>query len=692
MAFQVFLIREFEQMLLNLYADNCMHGPLHASIGQEACAAGSIGGLQPADKVSGSHRSHHIYLSKIIGYYFADGLTDYKQLPDDVQQEITSVMGEIMGLANGCCQGRGGSMHLFNKKIGMIGSNAIVSGGVPAAAGAAFADQYNKQDSVTISYTGDGGVNQGAFHEALNLAGVWKLPFICFIENNQYAVATSVADSTATEDLAVKAVAYGMKGLIVDGMDPMAVRKAVLIAGDHARAGNGATLLEAKCYRYQHHGGGSAKGSQFGYRDTDEEDAWVKRDPFSCYPEKLIELGLVQADEIDDLKQLARSAVEAAVDACTYFEDNHYTRREELWPKVETIYEGSRSDGREFEGVAHNEIEDFADRKTVTYVGAIAGVTGRQMEKDENVVVFGEEVANLGGGAYGATKGLYKIYPGRIVNTPISEGGFTGLAGGAALMGLKPVVELMFSDFGLVAADQLFNQIGKLRFMYGNASRMPIIVRTRVAIGGGYGGQHSSDPVGLYSLYSGWRIVAPSNAFDYIGLFNTAMLSEDPVLISEHHTLYPVKSEIPTGNLDYFIPFGKARRIVEGSDVTVLCYSSTVGLVAKAIEGLEAEGVSAEVIDLRTISLGDIDYEAIGASLKKTKAMVIVEQAQASCAIGPRLSHECQQRFFDYLDGPITTVNGLDIPLPVSKRLEDAAVPNAQQARDMIVKTARRRI
>ena len=177
-----------------------------------------------------------------------------------------------------------------------------------------------------------------------------------------------------------------------------------------------------------------------------------------------------------------------------------------------------------------------------------------------------------------STKGLPAKYPDRIFNTPISECGFTGLAGGAAISGLKPIVEIMYPDFALVAADQLFNHIGKLRHMYGNSVEMPIVVRTRIGIGCGYGGQHSMDPIGIFSLFSGWRIVAPSNAFDYIGLLNSAIQSKDPVLIIEHHSLYPQEFQVPKNNVDYFVPLDKAKCIKSGDDVTLLSYCSTVEL------------------------------------------------------------------------------------------------------------------
>lgn len=238
------------------------------------------------------------------------------------------------------------------------------------------------------------------------------------------------------------------------------------------------------------------------------------------------------------------------------------------------------------------------------------------------------------------------------------------------MSGMRPVVEIMFPDFSLVAADQLFNQIGKARHMYGNTTDLPLVVRTRVAIGCGYGGQHSMDPVGLYALFPGWRIVAPSDSFEYIGLFNAAMRSLDPVLIIEHHSLYAQEFPAPSGDLDYGIPFGKARIVAEGSDVTLLVYSSLVGRCEQLLPRFAAEGVSVELIDLRTLDHPGIDYTTIGASLKKTGAVVIAEEAGTSQSIGAAISASIVEQFFELLDAPITRVNSLDIPLPVSRVLE----------------------
>jgi len=689
-AFQIYLIRDFEQTLLRLMVDDCIHGPVHTSIGQEACAAGAMAALAPHDIIASTHRAHHHYLSKILSFYSSSGFDILAgEMPENIQREITTLLGEVMGLSIGCCGGRGGSMHLRNPRIGVFGTNAIVAGGVPASAGAAFAAKYKNSGDIVVCFIGDGAVNQGAFHETMNLASLWKLPVVYFIENNYYAVATSVERSTVGGSLANKAAAHEMRSAVVDGMDPVSVMQAVQEAAQYAREGKGPTLLEAQCYRYLHHAGPST-GSAYDYRAKEEEEQWRKRDPHTVFPQLLIDNKILTENQLEQLQALAQEMVNTSVAACTIYREGKNYVLDELWPDPELIDEGLRAGGGEFDGITFSEIEQFSEFETVTYVEAIAAVIGKHLEQDETVFVMGEEVASFGGGAYAATKGLPEKYPDRVINTPISECGFTGLCGGAAMAGLKPIVEIMFPDFVLVAADQVFNQIGKLRHMYGNTTDMQLIARTRVAIGCGYGGQHSGDPVGIFSLFSGWHIIAPSNAFDYIGLFNSAMRCRDPVLIVEHNTLYQQKSEVPKDNLDYFIPLGSAKVVTVGDDITVLCYSSTVDLVVQAAEDLKKRGIAVETIDLRTLDLMDIDYNTIGRSLKKTGLLAIVEQAPASAAIGPRIASECQNRFFDYLDGPITTLSARDIPLPVSKVLEAAALPSRESVRNALYTAATR--
>jgi 2-oxoisovalerate dehydrogenase E1 component len=248
----------------------------------------------------------------------------------------------------------------------------------------------------------------------------------------------------------------------------------------------------------------------------------------------------------------------------------------------------------------------------------------------------------------------------------------------------------MYPDFALMASDQLFNQIGKLRHMYGGQVRFPLVLRTRAGIGFGYGGQHSMDPSGLFALFSGWRVLAPSDPFDYIGLFNTAMRFQDPVLIIEHGKLYGDEGLVPADSMDYTIAYGKARVVRPGTDVTVLTYMTGVKLCLQAAEALAAdEGLSAEVIDLRTLDYQGMDFDAIGVSVRKTGSLLIVEQAPRSLSLGGRISDEVQERFFDHLDCPVGKVAGLDVPPPVSRRLEDAVLPSLAQVKAQMWRGAR---
>lgn len=688
--FDIFLINTFENEVLRLKQNNCVWGPVHTSVGQEAVAAAPIAALRKEDKVTGSHRAHHQFLSKGLQYALDPGWDPVSRaFPEEAQDVVNRTLAEIMGLSPGFCGGRGGSMHLRWKDAGFLGSNAIVAGGIPLASGIAYAEQKLGTDNVVVSFFGDGAANQGVFHEALNLAGLWKLPLICFIENNEFAVGTRNEDASAVADLSLRASSYAMDGFMVDGHDTAAMYYLMKEVADGIRNGGRPAVIEAKCWRHYHHAG-PAPGSSYGYRDKEEEARQIALDPLRTFPSVLMENSLITEEESDKLREAAKAAVHAAVDFCTVGSGDDCSVREELWPDPATAAFGMRSDGAELESLRYAEPNDFSDFRSLKFSDAIAGATGRWMDRDGTVYVLGEEVANYGGGAYGATKGLPKRFPKQVVNTPISEAGFTGLGCGAAMNGLRTIIEIMFSDFALVAGDQLFNQIAKARHMYGGKTDLPIVARARIATGNGYGGQHSMDPVALFALFPGWRVVAPSNSFDYIGLFNTAMQSMDPVLFLEHHSLYGKSFDVPHEDWDYCVPFGKARVVQEGEDITVLVYSSMTGRVTALADDLAAQGVSAEVIDLRTVDMPAIDYDTIGKSLNKTGVLGIVEEAAAAQTIGPRIASEVTVRFFDYLDAPVGCLSSLNVPTSVSRKLEEAAIIDDAEITDGLVKMAKR--
>jgi len=304
-------------------------------------------------------------------------------------------------------------------------------------------------------------------------------------------------------------------------------------------------------------------------------------------------------------------------------------------------------------------------------------VMDRRMETDPRIIVLGEDVHKLGGGTNGATKGLPKKYPGRVLGTPISENAFAGLGGGLALDGrFRPVVEFMYPDFLWVAADQVFNQIGKARHMFGGRSPVPLVLRTKVAMGTGYGSQHLMDPAGIFATSPGWRIMAASTPYDYVGLMNAALAIDDPVLMLEHVDLYATEGDIPVDDLDYQIPFGRAAIRRPGNDVTVLTYLSMVAASAAAID---QDGIDAELIDLRFLDRASLDWGTVGESIRKTNAVLIVEQGALGTSYGGWLADEIQRRFFDWLDQPVQRVTGGAASPSISKVLERAAIAGTEE-------------
>ena len=425
-------------------------------------------------------------------------------------------------------------------------------------------------------------------------------------------------------------------------------------------------------------------GSPFGYRTRNEEKEWQAKDPLTVYVQSLVEQKILAEADNAGIQSKARESVDRAVAFCTVKEKNTHVIPIENWPGAEDLVRDVRCGDNVFENLTFVEKDNFTNLTEMSYVEAIAAVTLGNMERDGRVFVLGEEVANLRGGAYQATRGIKEVFPQRLINTPISECGFVGMAGGAAMNGLRPIVEIMYPDFALVACDQLFNQIGKLRHMYGGQASFPLVVRTRVAIGQGYGGQHSMNPAGLFGLFSGWRIMAPSNAFDYVGLFNSAVRFNDPVLMIEHADLYARKGPVPVDTMDYFVAYGKAKVVRSGSDVTVLTYLTGVHDAVTAADSLAAEGLDVEVVDLRTLDYTGLDFDTIGESMKKTGRVIILEQVPRSMGIASRISDEIQERFFDYLDAPIEKIAAPDVPPPVSRALEATMLPDLDYIKERL--------
>ncbi len=671
---QIFLIRHFEKKLLELHGEGLVHGPVHASIGQEGAAAGIMSTLTDGDKINGTHRMHHQFLAKALNFATDKGrdprLSDIGERGHDV---IYRTMAEILGLSPGYMGGRGGSMHLKWDECGVLGSNAIVGGNPPHAAGYAFAEKMRKSENIAVTFFGDGALQNGASYEAMNLAALYELPIIFFCENNLYAVSTHVREQTKETRLSMRGIGLGVPGIEVDGMDAVAVRAASRWARDHIRSSGGPVLIEAQTYRFLHQSG-PLRGSNLFYRTREEEDEWNARDPFTTMPKKLVGLGVLTEADVDAIDQRAVEAVDRAAGRLTEVEAQSNRRRvvPSLWPRAETVEYGIRGDLTELAGIPEREVEDVApDAMTdMKFVDAIPLATLSNMKRDESIFVLGEDVHRLRGGTAGATRGVLEEFPERLVGTPIAENGFTGLAIGAALNGMRPIVEIMYPDFALVAADQLFNQAAKVRHMFGGNFTCPMVVRSRVSAGTGYGSQHSMDAVGLFALYPGWRIVVPSTPFDYVGLMNAAIRCDDPVLVVEHQELFQTVGPVPK-DLNYVVPFGRAKIARTGKDCTIVTYGA---MVPKAAAAAEEAGIDAEIVDLRTLDPFGLDWETIGESAKRTGRVLIAEQTTRGTSMGALLVKGIQERFLEWLDHEIIHISGTHSSPVVSKVLEHAAL------------------
>ncbi|HET7069118.1 MAG TPA: thiamine pyrophosphate-dependent enzyme [Nocardioides sp.] len=687
---QLVWIRSFEQYVLDLAGAGLIHGPAHSSIGQEGGAVGSVLALTSEDSVNGSHRGHHQFLAKTLHHVEPKGLDPLAAPSDDVREVLLRTLAEIAGLDRGWSHGRGGSMHLQWKEAGAMGTNAIVGGGVPQAAGFAWSHHQAGSDAVSVTYFGDGATNIGSTLETMNLAAAWRLPVCFFIENNRYAVSTTVEEATGEPRLSSRGPGFGIAAWKVDGMDPLAVHLAMSEAVERMRRGEGPTVVEADTYRFFHQNGGFA-GSAFGYRTKEEEQEWRARDPLTRAAAQLVRIGILTDDEARQAVTQAKAVMEEIGSVLLEADPDGKPGQRRIkpaeWPDPEWADVGVRGDLSELEDAPVVWDESSVAVEETKLIDAVATVMARRMETDDRIVVMGEDVHRLNGGTNGATRGLPDRFPDRVLGTPISENAFAGLAGGIALDGrFRPVVEFMYADFMWVAADQLFNQIAKARHMYGGTGAVPLVLRSKVAMGTGYGSQHSMDPAGVFATSAGWRIVAPSTPYDYVGLMNTALRLEDPVVVLEHVDLYTASGPGPVDDWDYCLPVGQASVRRTGADLTVLTYLGMTPYVLEAVE--EYAEVDAEVIDLRWLDRASIDWDTIERSLAKTNQVLIAEQGALGTSYGGWLADEIHRRYFDLLDAPVWRVTGGEASPSISKVLERAAIAQKDEVVTVLTEIA----
>ncbi len=664
---QMWEIRRFEETVYDLLGQNVIKGASHLYAGEEAVAVGAISTLRDDDLITSTHRGHgHCHAR---GASLAEG---------DVARQIhyNKMMAELCGRATGYCLGRGGSMHIADVEKGNLGATGIVGGNIPVATGAALAQQMlaaqgaANSDRVVLCFFGDGASNTGNFHESLNMASLWHLPVVYIVENNLYGMSVPIgkaAAKVATCELTIadRGCAYCIPGEVVDGMDVLAVREAVGRAVERARRGEGPSLVECQTYRWYGH----SRSDPRVYRSKEEEAEWKGRDPIPSFAARLIKAGVATQAEIDALQAQVERAIKEATDFAL---SSPQPDPAELEQFVYAPFKWTDADVRRERELRDQIRAGSAAGREIPYWQAIRDSLGEEMRRDPAVFLLGEDIG-LYGGAYGATRDLYQEFGQvRVRDTPISEATIGGAAVGAAMSGLRPVAEIMYVDFTPLAMDQIANQGAKNRYMFGGKTRVPMVVRTEGGAGRCIAAHHSQSLEALWTHFPGIYVVMPSTPYDAKGLLKAAIRDDNPVMFIEHKMLYGVKGFVPDG--DYIIPFGVADVKREGKDVTVVTYSRMVYRALEAAERLAAEGISVEVIDLRTLK--PLDMDTVAASVKKTGRVVGVSEAYKTGSFISELAMRIQEELFDWLDAPVVRVCAADVPVPMSEPLEDAAVPN----------------
>ena len=633
---QMLRVRRFEEKCAELYSASKIRGFLHLYIGEEAAGVGALQALGPEDSVVATYREH--------GHALVRGVS------------ARSIMAEMYGKREGCSRGRGGSMHLFSAEQRFYGGNAIVGGGLPMAVGLALADAMRGEKRVTACFFGEGAVAEGEFHESMNLAELWKLPVLFLCENNLYAMGTALARSEAETDLCVKARSYRIPAKAVDGMDVLAVEEACREAAAAVRRGEGPFFVELRTYRFRPH-------SMFDpelYRDKREVEEWKKRDPIDLLTRRLGAEGLLREGVADEIEKTIAAEID---DAVAFAESGTPEPAEELTRFVVSDAAPPRP----------APVPPGPVTRT-TYREAMRTAIREAMLHDPKVFLMGEDVGRYGG-CYAVSKGLLEEFgPERIRDTPLSESAFVGAGIGAALGGMRPIVEIMTVNFSLLALDQIVNNAATLLHMSGGQFPVPLVIRMTTGAGRQLAAQHSHSLEGWYAHIPGLRIVAPATLEDARGMLATALSCPDPVLIFENGALYNMEGDLAENAGAVDIDAAAVRR--PGRDVTLIAYGGMLGRALEAAAALAAEGIEAEVLDLRT--LRPLDTAAIVASVARTGRAVVVDEGWRSGGLSAEISARIMEGAFYDLDAPVARVCTAEVPIPYARHLEEAALPRAE--------------
>ena len=627
--------RQLEERLLKLYKGGQLSGAVYPGIGQEASMAGIAAGMDEKDIFGGTHRD--------LGVQIKKGVT------------LKEIALNFFGKHDGPSKGRDGNSHFGVVDKGTLMVVSPLPDSAPVAVGWALASKLDNSGIVAVANCGEGATATGTWHESINMAGVSNLPIVFTVQNNQFAYSSPNETEFGTPNVADRASGYGVPSKIIDGNDIYEVINTIHDACEHARNGNGPTLVELVTFRHYGHAGHDPAD----YVTEEVRDFWMKRDPISRFESALIDEGLFSEDDFAKLTEELEIEIRETLEWAKAQDD----------PKPE-------NEILDIFATRNSEVKNTksSESKTMNLIEAITNGLDELLENDKDVFMMGEDIGEFEG-AFKATKGLHAKYGSdRILDTAISEGAFTGAAVGAALAGKKPIVELQFYDFVYPALDQITTEAAKYYWKAGKSVSM--VVRGPTGAGTRSGPFHSISPESLLSHHPGIKIVAPSNPYDAKGLLVAATYDPNPVMYLEHKKLYrkpDLKMEVPLGL--YEVEIGKGAVVKEGSDFTIVTWSGMVSVAQEAALALEADNISVEIIDLRTIV--PLDEEIILKSVEKTSNLCILQEDVPFSSVASEISSLVAEKGFWNLDNPILKITPPNTHIPFAPVLEDAFIPNA---------------
>jgi 2-oxoisovalerate dehydrogenase E1 component len=610
-----------------------------SGMGQEAIAVGVTAALEPDDPILPMHRN--------LGVFTTRGV------------DLARLLRQLLGRTGGFTKGRDRTFHFGFLEQHLVGMISHLGAMLPVADGLALASQLRGTRRVAAAFTGDGATSEGDFHEAVNLAAVWKLPVLFVVENNQYGLSTPTHEQYACADLAERGAGYGIPGVVIDGNDVVAVYRAVRTAAARARRGEGPTLIEFKTFRMRGHE--EASGVDYVPRALIEE--WGRKDPLLRFERLLVERGLLDDGERDALRAETKARIDALVDDALAVPEPVSTAAAELGD----VYAPSRLRPSPPDALA------LASAPERRYVDAIRDALHVALTRDERVLLMGQDIAEYGG-VFKCTEGFVEEFgKARVRNTPIVESGAVGAALGLALGGFVPMVEMQFGDFITCGFNQIVNNLAKTHYRWG--AGVPVVLRVPVGGGVGAGPFHSQNVEAWFTCVAGLKVLAPSTPFDAKGLLLAAFEDGNPVLFLEHKFLYRwAKGRVPEGH--YTLPLGRADVLRRGRDATVASYGVGVHWALDAAARLAEEGHEIEVIDLRTLLPWDV--ETVVASVRRTGRALVLHEAPLTGGFGAEVAATLGRAAFEWLDAPVARLGALDTPVPFSRALEAVFSPKDQ--------------